>query len=52
MAPHIQQMQAASFALTRKDVQIFAFKLLKSQASNIDSVLQKDRPRKDGLRRL
>jgi hypothetical protein len=27
MASHIQQMQAAGFALSRKDVQILAFKL-------------------------
>jgi hypothetical protein len=29
MASHIQQMQAAGFALSRKDVQILAFKLAK-----------------------
>jgi hypothetical protein len=50
MASHIQHMQAAGFAQSRKDVQILAFKL--AQASIIDSVLQKDGPGRTGLRRI
>jgi hypothetical protein len=52
MASHIQQMQAAGLALSRKDVKILAFKLPQKLGIKHRFWVEEGRPGKTGLRRL